>query len=284
MPLIAKLLGSALLIYAALLAALWFMQGRLIHLPHVPGRTLEATPASVGLDYEEVRIATSDGERLHGWFLPAPEPRGTVLFLHGNAGNISHRLDTLSLLRALDVQVLIIDYRGYGESTGSPGEAGLYRDALAAWEHLVEVRNIPPDRLIALGRSLGGAVAAQLAAERPVAGLVVEAAFTSMADLAARQYPMFPVRPLLRHRYDTEAALERVRQPVLVVHGRDDTLVPPEHGRQLHATAPNAADWVLLDGGHDDAFHVSREDYRAALDRFLATVLPDPDGGAPDRR
>lgn len=274
MPLLAKLLGSAVLLYAAVLAALWVMQGRLIHLPHVPGRSLEATPAARGLDYETVRIDTADGERLHGWFLPDPGARGTVLFLHGNAGNISHRLDSLSLLRDLGVQVLIIDYRGYGESTGTPGEEGLYADARAAWAHLTGERGIPPERIVALGRSLGSAVAARLATERPLAGVILEAAFTSVTDLAARQYPMFPVRPLLRHRYDTQANLQSVQQPVLVVHGRDDTIVPPAHGEALFEAAPNAVDYILLDGGHDDAFLTSEQAYRRALDAFLDQVLP----------
>lgn len=274
MPLVAKLATAAILVYAALLAVLWVMQGRLIHLPHVPGRNLDATPADIGLAFEEVTIATEDGERLHGWFLPDAAARGTVLFLHGNAGNISHRLDTLALLRELGVQVLIIDYRGYGRSTGTPGENGLYADARAAWRYLTDTRGIAPDRIVALGRSLGSAVAARLAAERQLAGLILEAAFTSMADLAASQYPMFPVRPLLRHRYDTEAALQEVTRPVLFVHGRDDRLVPPEHGRRLHGQARDPAGWVTLDGGHDDAFMVSQKRYRRALGRFLDAVLP----------
>ncbi len=274
MALVAKIAAVGLLIYAVVLGVLWAMQGRLIHLPHVPGRDLVATPAERGLRYQTVTVGTDDGERLHGWFVPADDARGVLLFFHGNAGNISHRLESIELFNRLGLAVLIIDYRGYGRSTGHPGEAGLYRDARAAWRYLTGSRGIEPRRIVVFGRSLGAAVAARLAAEVSPAALIIESAFTSVADLAARQYPVFPVRMLLRHRYDTAAALAGVEAPVMVIHSRDDEIVPLAHGRRLYRSAPRPRQWLELRGGHDGAFLTSRERYQQALDAFLARYLP----------
>ncbi|MBA1149608.1 alpha/beta hydrolase [Ectothiorhodospiraceae bacterium WFHF3C12] len=255
--------------YAAFLVFLWLLQGRLIHLPGVPGRDLAGTPADVGLAFETVQIDTADGERLHGWFVPASEPRGVMLFLHGNAGNISHRLETLALFHQLDLSVLIIDYRGYGESTGTPGEAGLYRDGTAALDYLREARKVGTERVILAGRSLGAAVAARLAVEHRVGVLVLESAFTSVADMAMRQYPFIPAHLLVRHRYDTLAAVRRVNAPVLVIHSRGDEIVPFSHGRRVYEAAPEPKEFLALEGDHNSGFLMSREQYLSGLEAFL---------------
>ena len=134
------------------------------HLIYFPARDLERTPAALGLPFEDVELRTADGERVHGWFLSAPAPASvTVLLLHGNAGNISHRFEKLAVLRNLGADVLIVDYRGYGRSSGRPTETGTYRDADAAYEYLVQARGIDPRRLVLYGESLGAAVAVDLA-------------------------------------------------------------------------------------------------------------------------
>jgi hypothetical protein len=145
-------------------------------------------------------LTTEDGEQLSGWFIPAREPRATLLYLHGNGGNIGHRLDPIAVFNRLGLGVLIIDYRGYGDSTGRPGEEGTYEDALAAWRHLTETRGIPPQRIVLFGESLGGAVAAWLAARERPAGLVLYASFTSVPDMAQALYPLLPARWLARYR------------------------------------------------------------------------------------
>jgi fermentation-respiration switch protein FrsA (DUF1100 family) len=172
-----------------------------------------------------------------------------VLFCHGNAGNVSHRLDTLQFFRSLGLGTLIFDYRGYGRSDGSPSEKGTYRDAEAAWRHLVEQRQIPPERIVILGRSLGGAVAARLAADQRPGALVVESAFTSVPDLAARMFPVYPVHLLARIRYNTLKWIRRVHCPVLVVHSRDDEMIPFRHGRRLFEAAPEPKEFLELRGG-----------------------------------
>ena len=192
-------------LYVALGLVLYLFQGSLVYLANLPGRALQAAPTDIGLDFEDVTIGTADGERLHGWFVPAPGARGTLLFFHGNAGNISHRLESIAIFHGLGLDVLIIDYRGYGQSSGSPSEAGTYADAQAAWKYLVEERGLPPDRIVVFGRSLGGAVGAWLASPRgggrQPAALIIESAFTSGADMARRLYPVYPARLLTRLRY-----------------------------------------------------------------------------------
>lgn len=262
--------GLAAAGYVVVLAMVYFNQERMLFLP---SRALVATPRDAGLDYRDVRLATADGETLHGWLLPAAAPAAfTLLFFHGNAGNISHRLQSLALFHRLRVDVLIIDYRGYGESTGKPSEAGTYLDADAAWRYLTEERGIDPAAIVLFGRSLGGAVAIELAARTPApaAGLIVESTFTSVPDLAAELYPFLPSRRLSRLRYAAAARIANVRCPVLVLHSRDDEIIPYAHGLALHAAAREPKTLFAMRGGHNDGFVVSGRPYERALGDFIA--------------
>jgi fermentation-respiration switch protein FrsA (DUF1100 family) len=269
-----RLLLIAVAGYLLLVALMYAMQSRLVHLPNLPGRTLTATPADVGLDYRSVRIEAADGVELHGWFVPAEDARGTVLFFHGNAGNISHRLDSLRIFNDLGVNTFIIDYRGYGESAGSPSEQGLYRDAEAAYRYLTEQEGIPPERIVAFGRSLGAAVAARMAAHHRMAGLILESAFISVPELAAELYPYLPVRMLARLRYDTRAYLERTTLPVLIVHSEEDETIRYRHGLALHQAAGERAGLLTIQGDHNTGFLRAGERYRDGLGQFLNRVLP----------
>ncbi|MEJ2592428.1 MAG: alpha/beta hydrolase, partial [Candidatus Thiodiazotropha sp.] len=151
-----RLLLVGVLAYLGTALFLFFDQSHIIYLPDHPNRTLRATPAQIGLDYRPVTLTAEDGVRLDGWFVPAESPRATLLFFHGNAGNISDRLASLELFHQLGLSVLIIDYRGYGNSEGEPTEAGTYRDAEAAWRYLTQDLGLPPSRILVLGRSFGG--------------------------------------------------------------------------------------------------------------------------------
>ncbi|MEX1081012.1 MAG: alpha/beta hydrolase [Halofilum sp. (in: g-proteobacteria)] len=267
------LAAIALAVYGILLALLYTMQSRLVHLPSVAGRELVTTPADVGLPWEDVRLTTADGVALHGWYLPAPgEARRTVLFFHGNAGNISHRLDTLETFHRLGVTTLIIDYRGYGQSEGSPSEPGLYRDAEAAWRHLTRERGVDPGRVIAFGRSLGAPVAARLAAEQPVGGLVLESAFTSVPDLAAELYPIFPVRALTRIEYPTRKFVTRVDAPVLVIHSPEDEMIPFRHGQTVYEAARQPKRFLRIEGDHNTGFQRSGDLYIEGLRDWLESL------------
>ncbi|MGH8443203.1 MAG: alpha/beta hydrolase [Nevskiaceae bacterium] len=259
------------LAYAGLCAVMFLLQDRMLFLPSIPGREIAETPAALGLPFEEITLTAEDGVRLHGWWVPAPDARRTLVHFHGNAGNISHRLELLQIFHGLGLNVLMFDYRGYGRSEGAPTEAGMYLDAEAAWSHLL-ARGVRPADIVLHGQSMGGAVAAHLAAQREPAALVLESAFTSAPDVAADIYWWLPVRLLARLRLDTRAALAQVRSPVLVIHSRDDEIIPFAHGQALHAAAPGRKTLVEIRGDHNGAFWISREAYTRAWREFLATL------------
>lgn len=253
--------------YAGVCLALAALQDRLIFQPS-PGLT--RTPAELGLSFEDVWLEAADGTTIHGWYVPAAAGgRRHVLFLHGNAGNLSHRLYTVEVLHALGHPLLLIDYRGYGASVGRPSEAGLALDARAGWDHLVTTRGVRPADIVVYGRSLGGAVAARLATEVDPAALVLESTFTRLRDIAAEHYPYVPVDRLLQAEFDTLAALRRSTCPVLVAHSPDDEVVPIAHGRALAEAAGARGRLATLRGDHNRAFRASRVSHHPILGEFL---------------
>jgi fermentation-respiration switch protein FrsA (DUF1100 family) len=262
-------------IYAALVLMVYLFQSRLVFLPDIAGRELVATPNQVGLAYDEVRLTTADGETLHGWWLPQPQARTTVLFFHGNAGNISHRFDTLEIFRRLGVNVLIFDYRGYGQSTGRPTERGLYRDARSAWDWVVEQRGIAPEDIVLFGRSMGGAVAAWLATQVPAGGLIVESSFSSVPDLGADHYRWLPVRWLARIRFPTANYVAEADLPLLVIHSRDDEIIPFDHGERIAEAAGEPESLVAISGDHNTGFLTTGDAYVEALKQFLEGATSD---------
>jgi fermentation-respiration switch protein FrsA (DUF1100 family) len=268
-----KLLAAATLTLLAV-AAMPRLGDRLVYFP---SRTLDGgTPAALGLAYEDVTLRTSDGVRLHAWWVPAPAARRAVLLLHGNAGNISHRLDKLAVLAGLDASVLLLDYRGYGRSEGAPDEAGLYLDAEAAYAWLRD-RGQPVESIVAYGESLGGPVATDLAARQPLGGLVLESAPSSILAVAQHHYPVLPVNWLLSARFDALSRMPAVQAPVLVLHSPTDEIIPFAMGEQLYAAASGRKRLVRLAGGHNDAFIAAAELYQAALRDFLLTApAPQP--------
>jgi hypothetical protein len=261
--------------YAVLAVMLFFYQPNLLYFPNMPNRQIQATPEVIGLDYEQLTLATADDEQLDAWFIPADPARGTLLFFHGNAGNLSHRLDSIRLFNELGLSVLIFDYRGYGQSTGKPTEKGTYRDADAAWQYLVEQRGIPPEEIILFGRSLGASIAADLATRQTAAGVILESAFTSVPDIAAQLYPWLPVRWLSRYRYNTRKNLADIHSPVLVVHSRNDEIIPYSNGERLYEAANEPKLFLELRGGHNDGFMVSGDSYIKGLEVFINEVLSE---------
>jgi len=252
-----------LIAYLLLLGFLWVMQERMLYMPNTPSRALEASPADRGWDYEDVTLETEDGVRVHGWWLPVDSPRGSLIFFHGNAGNISHRLASLSIFRDLGLSVLIIDYRGYGESEGSPSEAGFYRDAQAAWDHLRQERGVPASEIILFGRSLGAAVASGLAASLPAedsAGAVIlESPFRSVPEMAQALYPFLPARWLTRMDYDNEKHVQSIEAPLLIIHSEDDEIVPYAQGRAVYEAASSPKTFLGLSGGHNTGFFENQD-------------------------
>jgi fermentation-respiration switch protein FrsA (DUF1100 family) len=257
------------------LMALW-LRWREPNMIYYPTRQIDRTPDQLGWKFEDVYLTTSDGVRINGWFIPAPVPLPsspfTLLFLHGNAGNISHRLEKLAIFRELGADVFILDYRGYGRSDGVPNEAGTYRDAQAAYEYLTGTLNREPRTLLIYGESLGSAVAVDLAAKKVCGGVVIEEPFTSIADVGQKMFPFLPIRLLVRNKYDTLSKIARINGPLLIFHSRDDEYFPISHAERLIAAAREPKHLVELRGGHNDAFVTSAGTYRNELKKFLTNL------------
>ena len=256
---------------------LYFMQTKLVY--H-PGRELAATPADVGLAYTEVNFTARDGTSLHGWHVEGKQGGKlsgvTALFCHGNAGNISHRLETLRLGHDLGLSLFIFDYRGYGQSSGAPSEKGTQLDAHAAWDWLVNEQGVRPERIVIWGRSLGGAVAAQLAVDVDPGALIVESSFTSVAAMGAAQYPIFPkffLRRLVTHRYETISIIDDMSCPLLVAHSPDDEMIPYAMDRELYEAAPEPKAWLEMAGGHNEGWQMTGGRYVSAIQEFISEAI-----------
>lgn len=264
-----------LLAYAGLAALIYFKQDALVFQAAME-RGYEATPARIGLRFDALTLATEHGETLDAWHVPAragASAHGLVLVFHGNAGNIGHRLDYLRMFHDLGYASLILDYRGYGRSSGKPSEDGTYLDAAAAWRHATQALGYPAGKIVLFGESMGGAVAAQLATVQKPAALVLASTFTSVPDLGAGIYPWLPVRLLARIGYDTRERLATIAAPVLVIHSRGDDIIPFAHGEQLFAAAKPPKKFLEIEGGHNDGFVFNREAWVRGLDDFLRSAL-----------
>ncbi|MES9973291.1 alpha/beta hydrolase [Candidatus Thiodiazotropha sp. LNASS1] len=272
------LASLVLLLFLAIALYLYLNQTNLIHLPDLPSRRVAATPHQVGLGFESVDLMTADNVKLHGWFIPHERPRATLLFFHGNAGNISHRMESLALFNALGLAILIIDYRGYGNSEGKPSEKGLYRDAEAAWRYLTEIRALPEKKILLFGRSLGGAVAAYLATHNDPMGVVLESTFTSVPDMAAELYPWLPARWLARYHYNTLERMAAIDSPVMIIHSRHDEIIPFDHGRLLFERAHQPRRFLELSGDHNYGFMQDLDRYRDHWDDFIRLASKEQTG------
>jgi fermentation-respiration switch protein FrsA (DUF1100 family) len=234
-----------------------------------PQRSLEFSPQALGLPYQDVTFETEDGKRLHGWYFAHRQEGPAILFCHGNAGNISHRLDNVSRLLGKGLRVFIFDYRGYGKSEGRPSEKGIYADGLAAYDYLVHRVGISPDEIIPFGRSLGAAVAIEVALKRKVKALIIESAFTSIKDMAKTMLLFLPISPFVPDHYNNLEKVSRVRVPVLVIHGDSDELIPFSMGERLYGAARAPKFFCPIRGaGHNDTYVVGGEDYFRAFATF----------------
>ncbi len=248
-----------------------------------PSRQVEGTPADLGIPFDDVYFETGDGYTLNGWFIPAPAGDAaadaanadiTLLWFHGNAGNMGHRLDDLALFHhLLGINVFIFDYRGYGNSQGKPSERGVYRDSSVALAYLMGRPDVDPDRVVYYGRSLGAAVAAELALNRPPDGMVLYSPFTSLADMGAALYAFSPVRLLAGNRLDSMARIGRYRGPLLVIHGEADEIIPINQGRALYEAAPGPKSFHPVPGAyHNDGLGDAGPELWFVLREFLGSL------------
>jgi uncharacterized protein len=268
-------LRTGLFVYIALLIVLLFLENRIIYpAPRYP----EGDWTASYLPHEDVFFESADGTQLHGWLVEHPRPRAVVLYCHGN-GNALGDLGAYlyQLHHNHELTIFAFDYRGYGKSEGSPSEAGILADGDAAQKWLAERLNVSADEIVLMGRSLGGAVAIDLAFRNGARGLILQNTFTSLPAAAARIYPWAPVNLLMRNRYESLSKIAHYRGPLLISHGEQDTLVPYDHGRALFDAAPGGPKtFIDLGGGHNDD---ESPEYYLTLDRFLAELPPAAGAG-----
>jgi uncharacterized protein len=238
---------------------------------YFPSRAIVETPDSAGLDFLDLELETDDGERLHGWWIGAQvDAIGHLLLCHGNAGNVGDRVLHASLLTATGFDVLLFDYRGYGRSSGRPSEEGTYRDARAALKCLLERPGVDPTRVVYLGESLGGAIALDLALERPPASLVLLSAFTGVRELGRLHYPFVP-RSLVPDAYPTLRRIHDLRAPLLVLHGDGDDIVPLAQGRALFEAAPEPKRLHVFPGlGHNDLVPLAGAEFARVITSWVS--------------
>lgn len=248
----------------------WALQEQMIF---PAGSLVDADPGSIGLEFEHLTLATADNEQLDGWWIPHPTASHTVLFCHGNAGTIADRISTVQVWHGLGLNVLLVDWRGYGRSSGSPSETGLYADGEAMYHYLTNERRIAPTQIIAHGRSLGGGVASYLAQKHDLAGLILESTFTRLADVAQRQLPFVPARLLLRHHFPTIDRLPSISEPIMVIHAEADETIPYDLGEANFAAAGEPKRFLTIHGSHNSGYMLDEARYRHGLRAFVASLV-----------
>jgi len=258
--------GALIIAYCGWALVLYLLQATFLY---QPVRDVLDTPSKLGLDFQSVLFKTSDGLLLTGWYIPAEKSELTILFCQGNGGNVMHRLDSINIFHNLGLNCFIFDYRGYGSSQGKPSEEGTYLDAVAAYKWLTGRKKVSPDNIVIFGRSLGGSIATQLAANVRPRALVIESAFTSYVDMGKRFFPYMPVRWFARFSYTTIHYVKYVRCPIMVIHSRDDKVVPFEFGLKLYEAANEPKEFVQIVGSHNDGFLLSKAIYTKAWLNWL---------------
>ena len=247
----------------------WFVESQVFF----PDTTIEKTPVDFSLPFEDVWFTSSDSVRLNGWLIPASSPNRLLLFCHGNAGNISHRLDNVRLLYSMGISVFIFDYRGYGLSQGSISEKGFYLDSEAAYEVAREWAEKHGAKLVIFGRSLGGIAATHLGATKRCDGLILESTFANMGAMASAHFPLPFAETLLKHRLNAAGQIVQVRVPILFFHGDRDKVVPIKLGRKLFEAAPNPKEFVVIPGaGHNDTYFVGGSAYFKKIESFFGNL------------
>ena len=265
-----KVLPGAILVIALILLGanvfVYLQQPRMVFFPL---KDIEQTPDQWGLHYEQVLLKSTHGHRISGWYIPARHADRALLFFHGNGGNISHRRDSIEIFHRLGLGVLIIDYQGYGNSEGTPGEQAMYDDGRAAFDYLVKDRKFKKENIVVFGRSLGGAVAARITAEKQPGAAILESTFASVPDIASYYFPVMSKIIVSRYRFNSLAEVKKIHCPLLVLHSKQDDVIPYNTGVKLYNGANNPRTFVELVGDHNSGFMQSQPAYEEVLASFL---------------
>lgn len=238
---------------------------------YFPMKDIEFVPSDAGLNYEDVYLDTSDGVKLNAWLIPAADSKYTLLFCHGNAGNISHRIEKTLILNKLRLDVFIFDYRGYGKSSGRPSEQGLYKDVQAAYNYLVSKRKVLPEHIILYGESLGGAAAIDLASKNDVKAVITECTFSSTHDVARAVYPFLPTF-FLSSKFDSASRIKGIAVPKLIIHSQNDEIIPFKQSVKLFDASPEPKKHLVLKGSHNTCFLDSKDLYVSGIREFLENL------------
>ncbi len=234
-----------------------------------PERRLPFTPSQFGMKYEDVYFDAADGVTLHGWLIDAGDDAPMVMWFHGNAGTIADRLDNARLLFDRDLSLFMVEYRGYGKNDGEPSEKGIYRDGQGAYDYLIS-RGIAPENLIIFGRSLGSTVAVYVASCNECAGVILETAFTNMAEMAKTHFPIIPGLGAFKNKFCSIDRITSIRAPILFIHGDRDELVPHKFGRKLYNAARSEKEFYTIPGAHhNDTYVVGGKEYFDRFERFV---------------
>jgi len=258
---------SLFVILVLLMVALWALQPKLVY---YPDKTIIVEPSSAGLKFENVFLDTSDGLKIHGWFIPNEKSKKVLLFCHGNGGNISGRIGIIREFFDLGLSVFIFDYRGYGKSEGKPSEKGTYRDVDAAWKWLTETKKYSKDNIYVIGRSLGGAVSLYITEKEKPAKLILDSTFLSVNDMAKKMFPFLPVSLIPFYKYSNKTRIKSIDCPVLIIHSPDDNIIPYSHGKRLFELAKEPKTFLEIRGSHNNGFFESQEQYMKSVKEFLA--------------
>lgn len=235
-----------------------------------PDSEIYATPKDLGLNFKDIYFHTGDDIKIHGWFFPLEIEKPVILFCHGNAGNISHRLENIRFLLEKGLQVFIFDYRGYGKSEGKPSEPGIYKDALAAYDYLVREENILSSNIVLFGRSLGAAVAIDLSLKREIKAIIVESGFTSTRGMAKTMFLFSLFSSLLPASYNNDEKISNIKVPKLIIHGDSDEIVPFYMGKSLFNASPEPKYFFRIEGaGHNDTYMIGGERYFQTIATFV---------------
>jgi len=281
---VARIGGLVAIAYVALCLLVYFKQNSYIY---YPDKSVGLTPAYFKLPFDSVRLKAQDGTMIAGWFVPANSDRA-VLICHGNAGNIANRLDLILTFHNMGLNVMIFDYRGYGDSSGKPTEEGTYVDAQAAWDYIHESRikdRIAPNKqfesknIAIYGESLGGAVAAWLAEQTHPGALILDSTFTSAPDMAKKMFPFLPARRLCKFKYDTIGRIHKIACPVLIAHSENDEMIPCTQGLMLFNAAKQPKQFIGMSGQHNDGGILTSPNHLKTVDEFLSKYLGQPLNG-----
>jgi fermentation-respiration switch protein FrsA (DUF1100 family) len=259
--------------YVLALVLVRVFESHLVFFPNYPGR-LAGDWNPRALPIQDVSLASSDGTKLHAWWIPNDQAKFTFLAFHGNAGNVADRASVYQFLRDTPVNVLALEYRGYGRSEGKPSEAGFYRDAETAYLYVVNTKGVDPRSVVSFGQSLGTAVAAHLAAQHEVGGIVLEAPFLSATRVTRRVFWFLPGLGLLVHsQFDTEERLKKINVPILIVHCNQDPVLPFRLGQEVYDAARPPKDFLKIDSYcHEEASVIAPDKYHAVLRKFLGSI------------